>query len=60
MVTLWPVGRKVIRNGFFRDSDLDFQARGALGRAVRGSSEVGEVLATIARIRNHARLARRQ
>src|SRR6185437_69804 len=58
MVTLWPVGRKVIRNGFFRDSDLDFQARGALGRAVRGSSEVGEVLATLARIRNQSGWAR--
>jgi len=58
MVRLWPVGRKVIRNGFFRDSDLDFQARGALGRAVRGSSEVGEVLATLARIRNQSGWAR--
>jgi hypothetical protein len=58
MVTLRPVGRKVIQRGFFRDSDLDFQARGALGRAVRGSSEVGEVLATIARIRNQGGWAR--
>jgi hypothetical protein len=58
MATLWPVGRKVIRNGFFRDSDLDFQASGALGRAVRGSSEVGEVLATIAPIRNQSGWAR--
>ena len=58
MVTLRPVGRKVIQHGFFRDGDLDFQARGALGRAVRGSSEVGEVLATIARIRNQDGWAR--
>ena len=58
MVMLWPAGRKVIQRGFFRDSDLDFQTRGVLGRAVRGASEVGEVLATIARIRNHAGWAR--
>jgi hypothetical protein len=58
MVTLWPVGRKVIRTGSFRDSDLDFQARGALGRSVRGSNEVGEVLTTIARISNQSGWAR--
>ena len=38
-------------NRFFRDSELDFQTRGLLGRSVRGASEVGEVLATISRIR---------
>lgn len=43
-------GNKVIRSGFYRDADLDFQTRGALGRAVRGGAEVGEVLATVATI----------
>ena len=41
---------KLIERGFFRDSSLDFQTRTVLGLAVRGASEVGEVLATIARI----------
>jgi hypothetical protein len=41
---------KVIERGFFRDSSLDFQTRTVLGLAVRGASEVGEVLATVARI----------
>jgi hypothetical protein len=50
MVKLGSDGRKVLDRGFFRDSGLDFQARGVLGRAVRGASEVGEVLATVARI----------
>ncbi len=43
-------GNKVIERGFFGDHDLDFQTRTVLGRAVRGASEVGEVLATVARI----------
>ena len=43
-------GHKVIRSGFYRDPDLDYQTRGALGRAVRGAGEVGEVLATVAAI----------
>jgi hypothetical protein len=51
-------GHKVLETGFYRDSDLDFQTRGVLGRAVRGSSEVGEVLATTARIRGQADWAR--
>lgn len=50
--------RKLIEQGFFRDGSLDFQARGVLGRAVRGASEVGEVLATLARIRGHGDWAR--
>ncbi|MFI5607424.1 hypothetical protein [Amycolatopsis sp. NPDC051903] len=41
----------MISDGFFRDDGLDFQTRGVLGRAVRGASEVGEVLATVARVR---------
>ena len=45
---------KVIDHGFFRDHGLDFATRGVLGRAVRGASEVGEVLATIARVKNQA------
>ncbi len=42
----------VIDGGFFRDSDLDYATRGVLGRAVHGASELGEVLSTIARIRD--------
>ena len=34
-----------------RNHELDYQARGLLGRSVRGASEVGEVLTTISRIR---------
>ncbi|MBE3560720.1 MAG: prolyl oligopeptidase family serine peptidase [Ktedonobacteraceae bacterium] len=41
---------KIIEHGFFSDHALDFQTRSVLGRAVRGASEVGEVLATVARI----------
>ena len=43
---------KVITDGFFRSGDLDFQTRGALGRAVHGASDPGDVLATIARVRS--------
>jgi hypothetical protein len=35
---------------FFRNPSLERQARGVLGRAAYGSAEVGEVLATFARI----------
>jgi len=38
--------------GFFRDSDFDFEVRGLLGRAPSGATEPGEVLATIAGIRD--------
>lgn len=51
-------GHKVIRSGFYHDDDLDFQARGALGRTVRGAGEVGEVLATIATINRRSGWAR--
>ncbi|WP_326567065.1 hypothetical protein VSH64_35235 [Amycolatopsis rhabdoformis] len=54
MTALLSHGNKVISEGFFRDDSLDFQTRGVLGRAVRGSSEVGEVLATVARVRGAA------
>jgi hypothetical protein len=50
MAAFGSSGRKVIERGFFRDNSLDFQTRTVLGLAVRGASEVGEVLATIARI----------
>lgn len=43
-------GHNVFERGFYRDDGLDFQVRGALGRAVHGASEVGEVLATVSRI----------
>jgi hypothetical protein len=36
--------------GFFRDKRLDYRARGVLGRAVHGGSDIGEVLATLERI----------
>lgn len=36
---------------FFKNPALDFQARGLLGRAVSGCTEVGEVLGTLPRIR---------
>lgn len=39
---------------FFRDPALDFQARGLLGRAVCGGTEIGEVLSTLSRIRKAA------
>lgn len=45
-------GHDVIDDGFFRDPDLDYATRGVLGRAVHGASEIGEVLATIARVRH--------
>ncbi|KHL10644.1 hypothetical protein CLV56_2102 [Mumia flava] len=45
-------GHRVIDEGFFSDGDLDFATRGVLGRAVHGASEVGEVLATVARVRH--------
>lgn len=49
---LGRTGHDVIDSGFFRDNDLDYATRGVLGRAVHGASEVGEVLATIARVRH--------
>lgn len=39
---------------FFKDPALDFQARGLLGRAVSGCTEIGEVLSTLPRIRKVA------
>lgn len=50
MVAFGSGEHKVIERGFFHDNDLDFQTRSVLGRAVRGASEVGEVLATVDRI----------
>ncbi|MFC0527871.1 alpha/beta hydrolase family protein [Phytohabitans kaempferiae] len=41
---------QVFSRGFFRDKDLDYETRVILGRAVHGSSEIGEVLATVDRI----------
>lgn len=38
--------------GFYRDSDFDFAVRGLLGHAPSAGSEPGEVLATIARIKD--------
>ena len=38
--------------GFYRDSDFDFAVRGLLGHAPSGGSEPGEVLATIAGIKD--------
>jgi hypothetical protein len=51
-------GNAVFSRGFFRDSGLDFQTRIALGRAAHGASDVGEVLATVARIKGHATWSR--
>lgn len=42
-----------LTTGFFTDRSLDFATRGLLGRAVRGGTEVGEVLATVGRVRGH-------
>ena len=50
-------GHRVIDRGFFSDRDLDFATRGILGRAVHGASDVGEVLATVARIDKHSEWA---
>jgi hypothetical protein len=47
-------GRTVFTRGFFRDSGLDFMTRIALGRAAHGASDAGEVLATVARVKDHA------
>ncbi len=52
MMRLGSTGHDVIDSGFFRDADLDYATRGVLGRAVHGASEIGEVLATIARVRH--------
>ena len=41
---------RIVRSGFYRGADLDFAARAMLGRAATGLAEVGEVLATLARI----------
>ncbi len=38
--------------GFFKDAGFDFEVRGLLGRAPAGASEPGEVLATIAGIKD--------
>lgn len=38
--------------GFYRDADFDFGVRGLLGRAASGATEPGEVLATIAGVRD--------
>jgi hypothetical protein len=38
--------------GFFRDPGFDFEVRGVLGRASSGASEPGEVLATIASVKD--------
>jgi hypothetical protein len=51
-------GRSVFTRGFFRDSGLDFMTRIALGRAAHGASDAGEVLATVARVKNHPTWAR--
>lgn len=40
----------VYRDGFYRDASWDFAVRCLLGRASRGGSEPGEVLATVARV----------
>ncbi|MTD12620.1 dipeptidyl aminopeptidase [Nakamurella sp. YIM 132087] len=53
-MNLHASGHKVIEQGFFSDEGLDFAARIALGRCVRGAGEIGEVLATIARVKNYA------
>ena len=45
-------GNHLLEKGFFADENLDFATRGVLGRAVHGASEIGEVLATIGRIRH--------
>ncbi len=49
---LGRTGHDVIDSGFFHDADLDYATRGVLGRAVHDASEIGEVLATIARVRH--------
>lgn len=41
---------QVATRGFFRDKALDYQARSLLGRTSSGAADVGEVLATLARI----------
>jgi dienelactone hydrolase len=42
---------QVFTAGFFRDRDLDFATRGLLGLAPSGAAEPGEVLATVAGIK---------
>lgn len=51
MKRLTRYANQALSTGFFADHDLDFATRGLLGRAVRGGAEVGEVLATVARVR---------
>lgn len=45
---------QVFSKGFFRDKGLDYSTRGVLGRSVHGASDVGEVLATIDHVTDHA------
>lgn len=54
MVTVIPRPQDVIQRGFFRDDSLDFRTRSLLGQAVHGGVEVGEVLATVARVSSEA------
>ncbi|MBK1783240.1 alpha/beta hydrolase family protein [Prauserella cavernicola] len=53
IVTALRAHNKVLTDGFFRDQELDFRARGVLGAAVHGASDPGTVLATLARIDSH-------
>lgn len=41
---------RVSKQGFYRDSGLDFRARLVVGDAAHGASDIGEVLATIGRV----------
>ena len=54
MVRLLPGGHRVMERGFYRNASRDFQTRLVLGRAAHGASDVGEVLATVARIGSRA------
>ncbi len=50
MVRFGARHHRVSKQGFYRDSGLDFQTRLVLGDAAHGASDVGEVLATIDRV----------
>ncbi|MCC6196224.1 MAG: dipeptidyl aminopeptidase, partial [Burkholderiales bacterium] len=45
-------GNSIFASGFFADGGFDFETRIALGHAPYGAADAGEVLATIAAIRD--------
>ncbi len=53
-MALLTAPHRAYSGGFYRDEDLDFSARLAVGRTAYGTADIGEVLATLDRIRSSA------